>query len=99
LVFPSLNEGFGIPILEAQQAGIPVACSDLSSLPEVAGEGARLFDPRQPADIAAVLGDLAVDGDLCHRLIRAGRANLERFDFDREAVRFAAALRAAAKRG
>lgn len=45
MVFPSLFEGFGLPILEAMSCGVPVACSDISSMPEIAGEGAVLFDP------------------------------------------------------
>ncbi len=52
-VFPSLYEGFGLPVLEAMQRGVPVACSDRSSLPEVAGDAALLFDPDDPRAIAA----------------------------------------------
>jgi glycosyltransferase involved in cell wall biosynthesis len=58
LVFPSLYEGFGQPPLEAMACGCPVACSDVASLPEVVGDAARLFDPNDPAAIAAGVLDV-----------------------------------------
>ena len=52
VVFPSLYEGFGLPVIEAMATGVPVACSNVTSLPEVAGDAAILFDPRIPEQIA-----------------------------------------------
>lgn len=75
---PSFEEGFGLPILEAMGRGVPVACSNASSLPEVAGDAAELFDPAEPEDIAralrAVLGDERRRAELRRRgLERAGQ--------------------------
>jgi glycosyltransferase involved in cell wall biosynthesis len=63
-VFPSLYEGFGLPVLEAMACGTPVACSRTTSLPEAAGGAAALFDPEDPGDIAAVLGALLAEPEL-----------------------------------
>ncbi len=55
LVYPSLFEGFGIPVLEARYAGVPVICSNRSSLPEVGGEHAVYFNPESAEDIARAM--------------------------------------------
>jgi glycosyltransferase involved in cell wall biosynthesis len=79
-VFPSLAEGFGLPILEAMARGVPVACSDRSSLPEVAGDAAVLFDPLDPRAIADALRRLPGEAD---RLRVAGRRQAARFTWAR----------------
>jgi glycosyltransferase involved in cell wall biosynthesis len=61
LAFPSLYEGFGMPVLEAMACGCPVACSNVTSLPEVAGDAARLFDPRDVDEIVAALENVLDD--------------------------------------
>ncbi|HUN90554.1 MAG TPA: glycosyltransferase family 1 protein [Burkholderiaceae bacterium] len=79
LVFPSLYEGFGLPLVEAMAAGVPVACSDVTSLPEVSGDAALLFDPRVPGDIAKALLRLDADDALRARLKEAGRRRAAEF--------------------
>jgi glycosyltransferase involved in cell wall biosynthesis len=78
---PSLYEGFGFPVLEAQSAGVPVACSNTSSLPEVAGDAALMFDPTHIDGIADALAKLMSEDALRRRIIDAGYANLARFSW------------------
>lgn len=72
VIFPSLYEGFGLPVIEAMAAGVPVACSNTTSLPEVAANAAVLFDPRVPIQIAQAIISLVEDEALRARLIQAG---------------------------
>lgn len=84
-VFPSLYEGFGLPVLEAMQRGVPVACSDRTSLPEVAGGAALLFDPEHPDQIAAAMERLLTDEQERERLIKAGLERAAKFTWDETA--------------
>jgi glycosyltransferase involved in cell wall biosynthesis len=85
VVFPSLHEGFGLPVLEALQRGVPVACSDRSSLPEVAGDAALLFDPEDVGAIRTALERLLRHGALRADLARRGREQAARFSWERTA--------------
>ncbi|MBL0159065.1 MAG: glycosyltransferase family 4 protein [Bryobacterales bacterium] len=74
LAYPSLYEGFGLPLAEAMAAGVPCVTSNVSSMPEVAGEGARLVDPLSVAELSGALTGLLENADERARLGRAGRA-------------------------
>jgi glycosyltransferase involved in cell wall biosynthesis len=84
-VFPSLYEGFGLPVLEAMARGVPVACADASSLPEVAGDAALLFDPRSETTIADALRRLLGDEELRACLTALGVERAARFTWQRTA--------------
>ncbi len=80
-VFPSLYEGFGLPVLEAMARGVPVATTDRGSLPEVAGDAALHFDPLDPGAIAGAIRRLLSDRELAERLRESGRDRAERFSW------------------
>jgi glycosyltransferase involved in cell wall biosynthesis len=79
MVFPSLYEGFGLPVIEAMSAGVPVACSNTTSLPEVAAGAAVFFDPRIPLQIAQAMVSLMGSETLQEELRAAGRIRAAEF--------------------
>ena len=95
--FVSLYEGFGLPILEAQAAGVPVMTANNSSLPEVAGDAAILVDPTDVDAIAEAMLRLSSDEALRQQLIVAGRANVARFSWQKAARETLAVLLKAAQ--
>jgi glycosyltransferase involved in cell wall biosynthesis len=84
-VFPSLYEGFGLPVLEAMSCATPVITSNIGSLPEVAGPAALLVDPHEPEEIARAMLAMADDDELRGRLAREGLARAGRFSWDQAA--------------
>ncbi|MEO0086364.1 MAG: glycosyltransferase family 1 protein [candidate division WOR-3 bacterium] len=84
-VFPSLYEGFGLPVLEAMSNGAPVVCSNASSLPEVAGDSAVYFDPRDANDIARALMFVLANPAEAGRMRESGHARSLAFSWDRTA--------------
>jgi len=81
--FPSLDEGFGMPVLEAMVRGVAVVTSNCSAMPEVAGDAALLVDPHDEEDIADALARLAVQDGLRETLVERGRVHVEQFSWDR----------------
>ncbi len=87
LVFPSLFEGFGMPVAEAMIAGCAVACANTTSLPEIGGEAVITFDPRNTAEIAQAMLRLALDDDLRADLVAAGQRRSTLFSARNSAVK------------
>ena len=83
VIFPSLFEGFGLPVLEAMACGCPVACADATSLPEVAGDAALLFDPVDQDALIATMGRLWSDAALRDDLRGRGLARAAAFTWER----------------
>jgi glycosyltransferase involved in cell wall biosynthesis len=96
-VLPSLMEGFGLPVLEAMAREVPVACSDRSSLPEVAGDAALLFDPDDQAAVTGAIVRLLTDDGLVGDLRRRGRERCRLLTWRRTAEGTLAAYRRAAQ--
>lgn len=85
LIMPSLYEGFGLPIVEAQKHGVPVITSNISSMPEVAGDGALLVDPRSAESIASAIERLSFSDALHEELSLKAFANAQQFSWERTA--------------
>jgi glycosyltransferase involved in cell wall biosynthesis len=94
VVFPSLYEGFGLPVLEAMMLGTPVVTSRESSVPEIAGDAALLVDPYSTDEIAEAIRTVANDADLRAELSRRGQAQAAKFSIDRYRERMGALYRA-----
>lgn len=88
MIFPSLFEGLGIPVLEAMTAGLPVACSRASCLPEIGGDAAVYFDPYSVEDIAAQVAEVWQDADLRSKLIKDGHENIAAYNWTEAARSF-----------
>lgn len=86
-VFPSLYEGFGIPILEAFACNCPVVCSNTSSLPEVGGEAAYYFDPYNKDSIKSSIERVFFDDELRNKMIQKGKNRLKMFSWENTALK------------
>jgi glycosyltransferase involved in cell wall biosynthesis len=98
LVFPSLHEGFGIPIVEAMSFGLPIICGNDTSIPEIAGDAPLYAETRNPTKLADALLTVARNEALRAKLAALGRERLKTFDFSIEVGRLADVFAAAAVR-
>ncbi len=92
--FPTLSEGFGIPVLEAFVGETPVITSNVTSIPEVAGKAAILIDPTNVSLLTTQIDRLVSDEELCNRLVIAGKEQLKKFDWRITAENILAELKA-----
>ncbi|MGQ9705399.1 MAG: glycosyltransferase family 4 protein [bacterium] len=92
-VFPSFYEGFGLPLLEASSHGLPVICSNVSSMPEVMNDSALYVNPYEPEDIMEKMMMVINDNQLRSKLIEKGKENLKRFSWKKSAEELADVFR------
>jgi glycosyltransferase involved in cell wall biosynthesis len=93
VVFPSLFEGAGLPVLEAFNEGVPITCSTSASIPEYAGDAALFFDPTSPESIAEALKDMMCDEQLRATLKKKGAERIKLFDWESIAKTYRALYR------
>ncbi|MGB3509984.1 MAG: glycosyltransferase family 1 protein [Microcoleaceae cyanobacterium] len=84
-VYPSLYEGFGIPLLEAMSLDCPIACSNTSSLPEVVGNAAEFFHPEQPESITNAIENVLFSSDKSTELVKLAREQIKKFSWEKAA--------------
>ncbi len=92
LILPSYYEGFGLPVLEAFACGVPVVCSNVSALPEVAGDCALLFDPFSEEDILEKIRAIFSNDRLCQENIAKGLKRVQKFSWENSAKKLLEAL-------
>lgn len=97
-VLPSLYEGFGLPVLEAMQAGCPVVTSNVSSLPEIGGDAALYCNPEDVDDIAAQIEKVITDSALRKVMVAKGLEQVKKFDWDKTAAETLAVLEKVGKK-
>jgi len=85
LIFPSIYEGFGFPILEAAAFDVPALCSNITSLPEIGGEGALYFDPYNAKDLQNQILNIVNNTELYNNLVSKAKINLTRFSWEKNA--------------
>jgi len=91
-LFATFYEGFGLPILEAQAIGIPVVTSNISSMPEIGGDGVAYCNPEEPISIAGAIHKVVSDENFKESLIKKGHENIKRFDWKKCAEEIAEVL-------
>jgi len=96
-VYPSLYEGFGLPVLEAMQCGCPVVASNTTSIPEVAGDAAVFVDPLDVEALAQAIYQMVTDEERRRRLIASGLQQAKKFSWDRCAKTMLETIRGSVK--